>query len=235
MRILEVERREISVLSNRRKRSSKRICEIDGGRRVRIDDTFSQPCLRKNYRYRWINVRAVEESGLEVCGISAIEGADLRGRKLHRVDQTARWRIDKPDVSTHSKRVDSDDAVRGDIRSAINLAVIDVNVFRVTRIALDRTFTVLIPKLFDKVLLPEEVSDLSSEADIGRRPRERRPLLPRSRHSFPWALVSRSCHWESQSATVGTKNKPPLAGLNERFVVPLKAPATMALVLRSMA
>ena len=156
MRILEVERREISVLSDRRERGSERICKIDGRRRVRIDDTFSQPCVRKNYRHRWINVRGVEESGLEVNGISAIKGTYLRGRESHRVDQTARRRIDKPNVSARSKGVDSYDAVRGDICSASNLAVIDVNVLRVTRIALNRPLTVLVPKLFDEVVLPEE-------------------------------------------------------------------------------
>jgi len=100
---MEVERSEISVLTEKRDRPVERVYEIDGGRRVRIDDAFSQPCVRKNARGRRIKRDRVKESGLDIRRVAAIERGYLRGRELHRVNKTARRRINKPDIGTSSK------------------------------------------------------------------------------------------------------------------------------------
>ena len=46
--------------------------------------------------------------------------------------------------------------------STSNLAGIDVNVLGVPGIAFERTLKIAVVKLFDEVLLPEEISNLSA-------------------------------------------------------------------------
>ena len=64
------------------------------------------------------------------------------------------------------KPADRDHVVGGDVGAAVNLPGIDVNVLGVAGIAFNRAFTVVVVKLFDEVLLTEEVSNLRSEADL---------------------------------------------------------------------
>src|SRR6185369_14777008 len=207
---MEVERREISVLTEEHDGPVERVYEIDGGRRVRIDDAFSQPCVRKNDRGRRIKRDRVKESGLDIRWVAAIERGYLRGRELHRVNKAARRWIDEPDVGSHSKAAEIEHVVGGDVRSAVDLAHVNVNILRVTRIAFNRAFTVVIPKLFDEVLLSKETSNLAGEADVssGCRTAVSRFHADAVVSLFHWHYVVaiRNCSrhgWQKEQAAIG--------------------------------
>ena len=91
-----------------------------------------------------------------------------------------------------------DHAVGGDIGTTINLAGIDVNVLGITRIAFNRAFTIAVVKLFDEVLLPEEVSNLRGEVDVCGGHRTAVNCF-HTHAVITWRnWYACSCRWESQ-------------------------------------